>query len=101
MSTTEELLHCPYCGSIQKLAFSFHEARDKKHRYGRYDGAIYCRNCYSYGPRVRSEDLQISRADTRNEEPTVTMMEALKSAAVELWNRRVSDEYEVSNNVND
>ena len=76
---SEELLHCPYCGSIEKFAFSFHQALDKKHRYGCYDGAIYCRNCYSYGPRVKSEDLQIPRVDTRNEKPADIMKEIMRS----------------------
>lgn len=91
---SEELLHCPYCGSIQKLAFSFHTASDKKHRYGCYDGAIYCRNCYSYGPRIKSEDLGIPSSDFRNTTPTAKMKDVMLRVATEAWNRRVNDDAE-------
>ena len=86
-----EIEPCPFCGNTSNLDLQFRQALDKKHRYGQYDASIYCRKCYCYGPRVRSEDVIGRRkADTRNEEPALPLKDAMRKAALEKWNRRIS-----------
>lgn len=82
-----DLKFCPFCGSI-RLDFQFRQAADKRHRHGRYDSAVYCRRCHSYGPRVRSEDIELPTCDTRNESPADRFKDAMRIAAVDAWNRR-------------
>ena len=79
-----ELIPCPFCGKIRYLDVSIHQAR----RYGRYDAAIYCKKCYCYGPKIRSEDLALPGVDLRNEGITITFRDRLRLAAVRAWNRR-------------
>lgn len=84
----DKLKPCPFCGRADKLDFQFRQALDKKHRYGRHDAAIYCRHCYGYGPRIRSEDMALPGCDLRNEGVTVTFKERMRQAALMAWNRR-------------
>lgn len=81
---------CPFCDNITNLALQFREAKGTRRGY--YDAAIYCRKCYCYGPRVRSEDVIGSRrVDWRNDAPTPNYKAAMRDAALEKWNRRASD----------
>lgn len=82
---SEDLRECPFCGS-GKLAMQFRQTR-----HGHYDAAIYCRKCYAYGARVRSEDLNLPPCDTRNESPTQHMKNFMKEAAAVVWNRRITN----------
>ena len=81
-----DLKPCPFCGSI-RLDLQFRQA-PKRHRYGRYDSAVYCRKCHSYGPRVKSEDIELPQCDIRNENPTERFKDAMRIAAIDVWNRR-------------
>ena len=87
-----EIESCPFCGNTSNLDFQFRQALDKKHRYGQYDAAIFCRKCYCYGPRVKSEDVLGAGAkiDHRNESPALPYKDAMRKAALEKWNRRIS-----------
>lgn len=78
---------CPFCGRIDKLDTQFRQASNRN-RPGCYDCAIYCRNCYSYGPRVKSEDLALSPLDLRHESPRTAMQEYMKGYALREWNKR-------------
>ena len=82
MNAVLDLKPCPFCGS-DKLDFQYRQALDKKHRYGKYDAAIYCRHCYAYGARVKSENVIFSDSITREE--------AMKQMAIMLWNRRINE----------
>ena len=84
----EQLKPCPFCGHVERLDFQFRQAQDKKHRYGYHDAAIYCRRCYAYGPRIKSEDLLLPELDIRNEEVTVKFKDRMRMAAIKAWNRR-------------
>lgn len=85
-----EITECPFCGSTKKLDLQFREAKGTRRGY--YDAAIYCRKCYCYGPRVRSEDVIGRRkADTRNEVPALPFKDVMCKAALEKWNRRISE----------
>lgn len=78
---------CPFCGDTRRLDLQFRQA--KKTRWGYYDAAIYCRNCYCYGPRIRSEDiLPLVRPDVRNESPTPKFKDIMREAALKAWNER-------------
>ena len=85
---TIELKPCPFCGRVDKLDLQFRQAMDKKHRYGKHDAAIYCRKCYAYGPRIKSEDLLLPECDFRNEGVTITFKDRMREAALNAWNRR-------------
>ena len=87
----DELKPCPYCGSLN-LEFQFRQALNKKTRYGRYDASIYCKNCYAYGPRIKSESLHLTHVDLRHETPTDLFKNIMKESAIEAWNRRISNE---------
>lgn len=82
MNAVLDLKPCPFCGS-DKLDLQYRQALDKKHRYGKYDAAIYCRHCHAYGSRVKSENVIFSDRITREE--------AMKQMAIMLWNRRVNE----------
>lgn len=79
-----ELIECPFCGKSDRLVVSLHQSQ----RYGKYDAAVYCRNCYAYGPRVRSEDLALPDIDIRNEQITMKFEDRMETAALRAWNRR-------------
>lgn len=79
-----EMRECPFCGKSDRLAVSLHQAQ----RYGKYDAAVYCRKCYAYGLRVRSEDLALPGIDIRNEQITMKFEDRMKTAAIRAWNRR-------------
>lgn len=83
-----DLKPCPFCGCTDKLDVQYRQALDRKRRYGMYDSAIYCRRCYSYGPRIRSEDLALQDMDFRNERPTKKHKDRMTDAALAAWNRR-------------
>lgn len=83
---------CPFCGSASRLDLSFREALNKKTRYGRYDAAIYCRKCYAYGPRVKSEDLDAQPIDPGAGLTKLNLQNNMKEAAIRQWNRRISNE---------
>jgi hypothetical protein len=80
----EELISCPFCRKSDKLAVSLTQSQ----RYGKYNAAVYCRNCYAYGPRVRSEDLALPSVDLRNERITGTFKARMKDEAIKKWNKR-------------
>lgn len=83
-----EIESCPFCGNTSNLDLQFREAKGTRRGY--YDAAIYCRKCYCYGPRVRSEDvIGTMRCDTRAETPALPYKDAMRKAALEKWNRRV------------
>ena len=84
-----EIVPCPFCGNTKNLDLQFREAKGTRRGY--YDAAIYCRKCYSYGPRVKSEDVigKRSKVDTRNEIPALPYKDTMRKAALEKWNRRV------------
>jgi len=84
-----ELESCPFCGNTSNLDLQFREAKGTRRGY--YDAAIYCRKCYCYGPRVRSENVIGKRAlvDGRNEIPALPYKDAMRKAALEKWNGRI------------
>lgn len=79
---------CPFCGSVQMLDLQFRQARGTRRNH--YDAAIYCRQCYCYGPRVRSEDVigKNGAVDHRNETPTKSYKDIMREAAMGKWNHR-------------
>lgn len=82
-----ELESCPFCGNTSNLDLQFREAKGTRRGY--YDAAIYCRKCYCYGPRVRSEDvIGTMRCDTRVKTPALPYKDAMRKAALEKWNGR-------------
>lgn len=82
-----ELKPCPFCGNSRKLGAKFHQAQGPG-RKGGYDALIYCKECFTNGPKIRSEELGIPRLDVRNEEPTGHMKKIMREKAIEVWNRR-------------
>lgn len=82
---------CPYCGN-KSVRLQFRQAPNHKGRYGRYDAAMYCGKCYAYGPRIRSEDLDIDEIDIRNYRASDAMKELMRWHAVKAWNN--SKDYE-------
>lgn len=77
---------CPFCGESRKLDMQLRQATAKG-RAGHYDAAIYCRKCYAYGPRVKSEDLGLPAVSFR-ESPRLRFSEAMRAGAIRAWNNR-------------
>lgn len=81
---------CPFCGSTARLDFQFRQAQNHKTRHGRYDASIYCRRCYCFGPRIRSEDVSLPPV-SGSESPRIAFSNAMRVYAIQAWNRRVDE----------
>lgn len=89
-----ELESCPFCGTTKNLDLQFRAAKGMRRGY--YDSAIFCRKCYCFGPRVRSEDvIGRMKVDHRIETPAEPYKEAMRKAALEKWNGRVKHEWPI------
>jgi hypothetical protein len=78
-----ELKSCPFCGS-NKLEYSIKTTSSLK-KVG-YNCCIYCKNCNTYGPRVRSEKVDNRDYRGRYQIETDTYV---KEEAIKKWNERV------------
>jgi len=83
---SREYMSCPFCGESRNLDMQLRQATAKR-RVGCYDAAIYCRKCYAYGPRVKSEDLGLPAMSVR-ESPRLRFLEAMRAGAIRAWNLR-------------
>ena len=73
---------CPFCDE-HNLKYSVKKAEE-----GVYHGAVYCTNCYAYGPRVRFIPVKSNRHEAQNDINA-------KEDAIWLWNKRENIEYVV------
>lgn len=90
----EELKPCPFCGGRNTKA-NFKRKNIRYNGYGNYlewcSASVRCTKCHARGSLVSGDVFHSIFHDGERMPEGTTTEKALREAAIEAWNRRVSD----------
>jgi len=81
----DDLRECPFCGG-DDIALSMKIKGGFMKQY--YHAVMYCKGCYAYGARTKTEKTKYNEYDKKRE---IRESDSVKQEAIAAWNKRAPD----------